>query len=664
MAKKQRTTAEKSIDPAAQAMIEVAQADGIELVWDRYEKQTPNCRFGSTGRCCRACVMGPCNIVPGRKDVGTCGADVDTISSRNFLRMIATGSSAHSDHGREVVLTFIKAAKGEVPGYEIKDEQKLKQIADILEIPTEGRTKEEIALDVGQAVLEDFTGQTGEIKFIRRAPQKRQELWRELGVVPRGVDREIVESMHRTHIGVDQDYEHILLQGTRTALADGWGGSMIATDLQDIMFGTPGNPWADAQREAVRSEANLGVLKEDQVNIIVHGHEPLLSEMVVAASQDPEMLKLAEAAGAKGINVGGICCTANEILVRHGIPLTGNFLHQELAIVTGAVEMMIVDVQCVMQSLVGIAKDYHTEIVTTNPKAKIPGATHVEFDDHNALVSARELVTRAIKNFSGRRGVNIPDESSELVAGFSHEYVKYMLGGSFRGSYWPLNSNIIEGRIRGVAGVVGCNTISITQDAVNVALVEELIANDVLVVQTGCAATSSAKAGLMNPGTAMKKAGPGLREICETVGIPPVLHAGSCVDNSRILIALSEMVDVGQQNSRLSLGNDISDLPVAGAAPEWMCEKAIAIGQYFVGSGVFTVFGVRWPVEGSENVTDLLFNRYEDIFGGKWACTPDPSEMAALIIDHIDKKRKALGIDKARERTLYDMEMRRGLEAE
>ena len=239
-----------------------------------------------------------------------------------------------------------------------------------------------------------------------------------------------------------------------------------------------------------------------------------------------------------------------------------------------------------------------------------------------------------------------------------------MLGGSFRGSYWPVNSNIIDGRIRGVAGVVGCNNVTVTQDAINVAIVEELIANAVLVVQTGCCATSSAKAGLMQPETAAKKAGPGLAEVCEAVGIPPVLHAGSCVDNSRILIALSEMVDVGQQNSRLSLGTDISDLPVAGVAPEWMCEKAIAIGQYFVGSGVFTVFGVRWPTEGSENVTDLLFNRYEDIFGGKWACTPDPSEIAALVIDHIDKKRKALGIDKARERTLYDMEMRRGLEAE
>ena len=439
---------------------------------------------------------------------------------------------------------------------------------------------------------------------------------------------------------------------------------MIGTELQDIMFDTPGQPWQDASRQALRVKTNLGVLKEDEVNIIVHGHEPLLSEMIVVAAQQPDLIELAETVRAKGINIAGICCTANEILMRHGIPVAGNFLQQELAIMTGAVEMMIVDVQCVMQSLAGVAQDFHTEVATTTEKAKMPGATHIQFDEHDALNSARALVKRAVENFSNRRGVNIPDETSDAIAGFSHEYINYMLGGSFRASYWPLNSNIIDGRIRGVAGVVGCNNPAVTHDAVHVALVEELIANDVLVVQTGCSAIACAKAGLMQPETAMEKAGSGLAEVCEAVGIPPVLHAGSCVDNSRILIALSEMVDVGRQNSRLSLGTDISDLPVAGAAPEWMSEKAISIGQYFVASGVFTVFGVKFPTVGSQNVTDLLFKGFEKTLGGTWAFAPDASEMAALMIDHIDKKRQALGIDKARERTLYDMEMRRGLEAE
>jgi carbon-monoxide dehydrogenase catalytic subunit len=455
--------------------------------------------------------------------------------------------------------------------------------------------------------------------------------------------------MHRTHIGVDQDYKSLLKQGVRAAIGDGWGGSMLATELQDILFGTPA---------PVLGQANLGVLEADEVNIIIHGHEPLLSEMVVAAAQEPEMIKLAESKGAKGINLSGMCCTANEILMRHGVPIAGNFLQQELAIVTGAVDAMVVDVQCIMQSIQTVAECYHTKIITTSPKARIPGATHIEFDEHDALKSAREIVKTAIENFPNRKGnVHIPDNKTDQIAGFSHETINYLLGGMFRASYRPLNDNIINGRIRGVAGVVGCNNARTKHNEAHITMVKELIKNDVLVITTGCNAIACAEAGLLVPEAAKKFAGKGLAEVCETVGIPPVLHMGSCVDNSRILIAATAMVKDG------GLGDDISDLPVAGAAPEWMSEKAISIGQYFVASGVYTVFGVTWPTTGSKEVTDYLFKDMEEMLGGMWAFEPDPIRAAHLMIAHIDKKRKALGIDQARERVLYDMEMRRELDA-
>ncbi|MFC1860540.1 anaerobic carbon-monoxide dehydrogenase catalytic subunit, partial [Chloroflexota bacterium] len=451
----------------------------------------------------------------------------------------------------------------------------------------------------------------------------------------------------RTHIGVDQDYQNLLKQGVRASIADGWGGSMIATELQDILFGTPA---------PVLGKANLGVLEKDEVNIIIHGHEPLLSEMIVAAAQDPEMVKLAKSKGAKGINLAGMCCTANEMLMRHGVPIAGNFLQQELAIVTGAVDAMVVDVQCIFQSIATVAECYHTKIITTSPKAKIPGAIHIEFEDHDALKSAQEIVKTAIENFPNRgKNIEIPEEQSDQIAGFSHETINYLLGGMFRASYRPLNDNIINGRIRGVAGVVGCNNARVKHNEAHVIMVKELIKNDVLVITTGCNAIACAEAGLLVPEAALKYAGAGLAEVCETVGIPPVLHMGSCVDNSRILIAATAMVKDG------GLGDDISDLPVAGAAPEWMSEKAISIGQYFVGSGVFTVFGVNWPTLGSDEVTKFLFENFEDMYGGMWAFEPDPIKAALLMIGHIDKKRKALGIDKARERVLYDMEMRREL---
>ena len=647
----------RSVDQASVAMIEKATSDRVNTAFDRSEAMKP-CPIGAVGSCCKNCGMGPCRVpLPKGKEEtlaekqkrrGVCGATAETIAARNFIRMIAGGAAAHSDHGRGVAELFLAVAKGEAPGYEIKDEQKLLQVALDWGIEIGDRGNNEIAIDIGEKALAEFGKQEGQILFLKRAPLKRQELWRGLGVAPRGIDREIVEIMHRTHIGVDQDYRNLLKQGVRAALADGWGGSMIATELQDILFGTPA---------PILGQVNLGVLKRDEVNLVIHGHEPLLSEMIVAAAQEADMIELAKSKGAKGINLAGICCTANEILMRHGVPLAGNFLQQELALVTGAVDAMVVDVQCIMQSLPDIAQCYHTKIITTSPKAKIAGAVHIEFDEHDAMGSAKAIVKTAVENFSNRgSNVSIPEERTDLIAGFSHETINYLLGGMFRASYRPLNDNIINGRIRGVAGVVGCNNPRVTHDEGHVAMIKELIKNDVLVIQTGCSAMAAAKAGLMVPEAAVKYAGEGLASVCEAVGIPPVLHLGSCVDNSRILMAATAMVKDG------GLGDDISELPVAGAAPEWMSEKAISIGQYFVASGVFTVFGVTWPTLGSDEVTNFLFKDFEKMYGGMWAFEPDPIKGAQMMIAHIDKKRKALGMDKARERVLYDMAMRRSLE--
>jgi carbon-monoxide dehydrogenase catalytic subunit len=561
--------------------------------------------------------------------------------------MVAAGAAAHSDHGREVAKTLFTAATSSNSGYSIKDVSKLNKVAKALHLETDGRSNEEIAASVAVKALENFGSQDGEISFIALAPESRQALWRKLGLVPRGIDREIVETLHRTHIGVDSDHRNIMLQAARTALADGWGGSMIATELQDILFGTP---------SPIRGQVNLGVLSEQEVNIVVHGHEPILSEMLVVATQEKELQDLAKSKGATGINLAGICCTANEVLLRHGLPIAGNILQQELAIVTGAVEAMIVDVQCIMPSLQDVCQHYHTKLITTSSKAKIPGAEPIELSEDDPLQTARDIVKQAIENFTNRDQVDIPKEKMDLIAGFSHEAINYMLGGTYRSSYTPLNENIINGRIRGVAGVVGCCNPKVTHDREHVNLVQELIGNDILVVQTGCSAIACAKAGLLVPESADKHAGKGLAEVCAAVGMPPVLHSGSCVDNSRILIALSEMVKTG------GLGKDISDLPVAGAAPEWMSEKAISIGQYFVASGVFTTFGIGLPISGSPEFSHHVYNEYENIFGGMWAAEPDTGIAAGKIIDHINKKREKLGISKAKERILYDMEMRRDLE--
>lgn len=650
---------EKSADRATLELIAKAKSDKVSTVFDRAEEMKP-CPIGAEGSCCKNCAMGPCRVPAPKKKAeteaekakrrGICGATAETIAARNFVRMIAAGTSAHSDHARGVAELFLATAKGESPGFEIKDEQKLYQVALDLGVEIGDRSVKEIAIEVGEKCLAEFGKQHGELLFLKRAPLKRQELWRKLGIAPRGIDREVVELMHRTHMGVDQDYRNLLLQGSRCALADGWGGSMISTELQDILFGNP---------VPIVGKINLGVLKEDEVNVVMHGHEPLLPELMVVAAQDPEIQAYAKSKGAKGINLAGMCCSANEVLMRHGIPVAGNFLQQELAIITGAVEAMVVDVQCEMQSLADIAKCYHTKVITTNPRAKMQGAMHIEFDEHHGPEVAKKILREAIDNFPNRnkKAVQIPSAAHEMVVGFSHETINYLLGGLFRASYRPLNDNIINGRIRGVAGVVGCNNCRTGHDSGHLTMIKELIKNNVIVLTTGCSAMACGKAGLLTPEAAYKYCGPGLAEVCEAVGIPPVLHMGACVDNSRILMAATAVVKDG------GLGDDISDLPAAGAAPEWMSEKAIAIGQYFVASGVFTVFGVTFPITGSEEMCKLLFEEMEDIVGGKWAFEPDPEKAAKLMIAHIDKKRKALGLDKARERILYDMAMRRELDA-
>ncbi|MBI5935577.1 MAG: anaerobic carbon-monoxide dehydrogenase catalytic subunit [Chloroflexi bacterium] len=633
---KKREINDQTTDPAAQQMLIRADELGIGTAFTRADNMVP-CNIGGAGMCCKQCGMGPCRLTK-NGEVGVCGATIDTIQARNLTRAIAAGSAAHSDHGRDMAFLLKATAKGEAEGYWIRDVAKLRVVASRYDIKIEGRAPEDVANDLADLYISQFGQQRGEIIPAKNAPKKRQQIWREQNVWPRGVDREVVEALHRTHIGDDQDPAHILNHAIRTGLADGWGGSMIATDISDILFGTPA---------PILGQANLGVIKEEMVNVVVHGHEPSMSEMLVAASQMPEIIDYAKAAGATGIQLSGICCTANEILMRQGIPAAGNFLHQELSILTGAVEAMVVDVQCVMQALVGLAQNFHTKVITTSPKVKIKGATHIEFDEHKALTIAKEILKVAIDNFKNRESakVRIPQIKEDVIPGFSHEYINYMLGGSYRASFRPLNDAIMTGRIRGVAAIVGCNNPRSSQDYLHNVVVKELLKNDVLVVQTGCGAIAAGKLGLLLGEAGLTEVGSGLREICETIGIPPVLHMGSCVDNTRILTVLTQMVEEG------GLGDDIDQIPAVGLAPEWMSEKALAIATYCVASGAYVIFGGASPVGGmpdrvndSDEVLHYISEGWEKLYGGKLEFIPEPKKMIEATLAHIDKKRAALGL--------------------
>ncbi len=646
----------KSANKEAEQIIEWGEAHNLETCFERAERLKP-CPIGESGACCKICHMGPCRLVGKNAEEearGICGATLPVVAARNLVRMIAAGTACHGDHGRDMAFTLLAVANGETKDFQIKDVKKLYRVAGYLDIEFEGRPVNDVVRDVATKLLEDFGRQRGVINFVKRAPKKTQERWEKWGIIPRGIDREIAEAMDRTTMGMDADADSLLTHGLKTALANGWGGSMISTEITDILFGTPA---------PVKAEASLGIFKEDEVNLVIHGHEPSLAETIVDVVCEPEIIEYAKSKGAKGINLGGLCCTANEVLMRRGIPTAGGFTNQELAIMTGLIEAMVVDVQCIMPALTEISKKFHTKVITTSDKVKIPGAQHMQFDEHNAKEIARQIVKMAIDNFPNRKtkGSHIT-EKFPVIAGFSHEYVEYMQGGRWRASFRPLNDAIMAGRIRGVVGLAGCDNPRFPATGMHKFLSIELIKNDVLVVSTGCGSQSCGIAGYLTPEMAMENAGPGLREVCEAIGIPPILHLGACVDNTRILTIATAMAAEG------GLSDEIGGMPAVGIAPEFITEKAISIGCYFAASGVPVIFGGESPVGASQEVTRIMTEVWFERFKGALHFEPDPEKILAMALDYIDKAREALKLKKyepgrfGTERVLMDMAARREIE--
>jgi len=610
---------------------ERAVASNAETWEDRTKNQTPHCRFGEEGICCKNCSMGPCRI-SAKGPRGICGADAHAIAGRNYLRAIAAGTASHSDHAREI-LHVLLTTKKEGP-YVVRDEEKLKRLAAEYGVKTEGRDIYDIAHEVAEVGLMEFGKPHGYQIFAKRAPKERQDLWEKEGIMPRAIDREIATSLHMTHMGNTADAPSLIRQGLRTGLSNGWGGSMIGTEITDILFGTP----------TVRtSEGNLGVLEKEMVNVVVHGHDPAFSEMVVLAATSKEMKDYAKSKGAKDINVVGLCCTANEVAMRHGVRMAGNFLQQENVILTGACEMMCVDVQCIFPALPKLAECFHTKFVTSSPIARIPGALHIEFKPETGYDQAIEIVKMACDNYKNRdpNKVYIPETKQPAVVGYPCEQIITHLDGVTNshvdelGSYRPAVDAIKAGVLRGAVGIVGCNNPRVRPDYSHFEIMKELLKNDILIVATGCAAQLATKAGLLNFDSKWA-CGDGLRRVCDLVHIPPILHMGACVDISRILLLVAGI-------SR-DWGCKMTDLPIVGIAPEWMSEKAVSIANYVVSSGIDVYLGIEPQVKGSSQMWDLITEGTRKITGAGFIIDTDPKSLVKKIIDGIEAKRAALGI--------------------
>ena len=623
----------EQMEAATAALLENGIKVGADSWQQRAKNQTPHCGFGEAGTCCRICSMGPCRITP-KAPRGICGCDVHGIVGRNYLRFTAGGSATHSDHGREIMHTLYQTREG--GNYQVKDPEKLKRIAREWGVETEGKDIYDLAHEIAEIGLLEYGKPFGTQRFLKRAPEHTQKLWNEAGIEPRAIDREVSQSLHMTHMGCSSKPEALIRQSLRAGLSDGWGGSMMGTEFSDVMFGTP---------KPIDTTANIGVMEKDNVNIIVHGHDPSLSEMIVFYANDPEMIAYAKENGAKGITVAGVCCTSNEVTMRHGIPMAGNFLSQENVVLTGACEAIVVDVQCIFPALGPLSKCFHTKFITTSPIAQIPDSDFIEFHAESAGENAKAIVRTAIENFKNRRPemVNIPDLKTKARVGYSVEAIKKELDGVCNshvdtyGTTKPLIDCVKAGVLRGAVAMVGCNNPKVRPDTAHIELMKKLLKNDIIVILSGCSAQAAAKAGLMDP-DAKEYCGEGLKRVCELVGIPPVLHMGSCVDISRMMILASDIAK--------DWGINISQIPLCGCAPEWMSEKAVSIGNYVVATGIDTYLGVDPYTKGSSEVVELLQGEHgvKDWVEAHFIVDTDIESLGDKMIAGIEAKRAALGI--------------------
>ena len=621
------------MEAATAALLENGIKVGADSWQQRAKNQTPHCGFGEAGTCCRICSMGPCRITP-KAPRGICGCDVHGIVGRNYLRFTAGGSATHSDHGREIMHTLYQTREG--GNYQVKDPEKLKRIAKEWGVETEGKDIYDLAHEIAEIGLLEYGKPFGTQRFLKRAPEHTQKLWNEAGIEPRAIDREVSQSLHMTHMGCSSKPEALIRQSLRAGLSDGWGGSMMGTEFSDVMFGTP---------KPIDTTANIGVMEKDNVNIIVHGHDPSLSEMIVFYANDPEMIAYAKENGAKGITVAGVCCTSNEVTMRHGIPMAGNFLSQENVVLTGACEAIVVDVQCIFPALGPLSKCFHTKFITTSPIAQIPDSDFIEFHAESAGENAKAIVKTAIENFKNRRPelVIIPDLKTKARVGYSVEAIKKELDGVCNshvdtyGTTKPLIDCVKAGVLRGAVAMVGCNNPKVRPDTAHIELMKKLLKNDIIVILSGCSAQAAAKAGLMDP-DAKEYCGEGLKRVCELVGIPPVLHMGSCVDISRMMILASDIAK--------DWGINISQIPLCGCAPEWMSEKAVSIGNYVVATGIDTYLGVDPYTKGYSEVVELLQGEHgvKDWVEAHFIVDTDIESLGDKMIAGIEAKRAALGI--------------------
>ncbi len=620
---------EQTPDPAVREMMLRAEQIGIDTAFDRFDAQQPQCSFGLAGVCCKICNMGPCKITP-KSPKGVCGADADLIVARNLLRSAAAGASQHGMHAREVILSLKWAAEGRL-NIPIMGQQKIRDTAKSFGIKTEHRQIKHIASDLADALLEDMSRTIpAEHRTIKAcAPAERQEVWKDLDIIPISAYHEVFEAFHKSGCGTDGDWKSVMQQFLRCGLSFTFSGVVGASIATDSLFGVG---------DRVTSKVNIGALKKGYVNIAVHGHLPTLVSQIVAVGKEEKFVELAKSKGAKGIQFYGICCSGLAAMYRYGgvIPLS-NAVSAELVLGTGALDLWVADVQDVFPSIMEVAKCFKTTVVTTSESARLPGAERFEYDhQHSNIEQTRELaekiVMRAIESFEARRGipVYIPPYEVDAEVGFSVEYVHKRFG-----SMQPLADALREGKILGIVNMVGCSNPKVLYEKATVDVADVLLKNNVLILTNGCAAFPLMKLGYCNV-SALDKVGDSMREFL-TPDLPPVWHVGECIDNTR-----STGIFAGVAGAS---GHKICEMPYAFTSPEWGNEKGLDAALGFRLMGINSYHCVEAPIYGSKNVIEFLKEGTKETLGSAMHVDVDPVALGNKIVEDIKAKRRALGWD-------------------
>ena len=619
---------EETPDPAVRELLYRMEQMGCDTVFDRFDKQQPQCTFGIAGVCCKICFMGPCRITE-KAPRGICGADADLIVARNMARAAAGGLTQHGAHARELLIALKKAITGEYD-HPIVGTRKLYEVANAFNIPTEGRELKEIANDIADILIEDLSrAMPGEYLTIKHmAPEERQKIWKDLDILPISAYNEAFDTYHRTCVGTDGDWYSNMRAFLRCGLAFTFTGVVAADIVTDILYG---------EGEIRDCRVNVGALEKNYVNIAVHGHLPMLVSKVVQLGNSEEYQNRAKEIGAKGIKFYGICCSGLQNMYRYEnvIPLS-NAIGAELVLGTGALDLWCADVQDIYPAIMDVAKCTQTVVVTTSDAARLPGSEHYAYDRFHSNMDqteaiARKILERALQSHVERRGlpVFIPPYEVTGKVGFN----PYNVGQEF--GYDNIAKALEEGTIRGIVNIVGCSNPRVVFEKPTYEVALECLKKDIIILTNGCASFPLLKMGLCNPEAVLEKCGPGLQKFFKDTNMPPVWHVGECVDNAKSSGIFGAIA--GQ------FGLTLPQMPYAMSSPEWSNEKGVCASLGFRLMGINSYHCVEPPVQGSRAVTNFLKKDTAHTLGSVMYVDVDGKRLGQKIVEDINEKRRKLG---------------------